>query len=146
MAVNDQLKEEALDVYLKRGTKAAADHAGVTVRTIARWAADAGMSGPNDEKAMLGHQEAARITQVWGDYREREAMAAGAAAAHLRNQIIEASDDRDAPLLRARAISYGVLIDKAELLSGKATSRVEVWAQTELDAELRRLVEQLETQ
>jgi len=46
--------------------------------------------------------------------------------------------------LQSLAISYGIMIDKAELLSGNATERVETWARGELDHNLKELVEEFE--
>lgn len=42
------------------------------------------------------------------------------------------------------AVVYGIMIDKAELLSGNATERIETWAQTEVDRELHQLVAEME--
>jgi len=46
--------------------------------------------------------------------------------------------------LQSLAVSYGIMIDKAELLSGNATERVETWARGELDHNLKELVEEFE--
>jgi len=46
--------------------------------------------------------------------------------------------------LQSLAVAYGILVDKAELLSGNATERIETWATSEVDTSLRELVTEME--
>ena len=106
------------------------------------------------------------MSEVWAEYRSKEAAASGATASRLRNAILEQvegepiMEDRTAddgtPIqvqvgvrisgrnLQSLAVSYGIMIDKAELLSGNATERIESFAVTEADLALRDLVVQME--
>jgi len=143
----DAQKQEAVTAYTKHGTAEAARQTGADPRTITRWANAAGvMSQDNTQKTSKARAAATqRVTINWGDYRSQEATSAGSAATRLRRQLVEASDNENANLLRARTIAYGVLIDKAELLSGQATERIEVWAESEVDRELKQAMNELES-
>ncbi|MCP4897339.1 MAG: hypothetical protein GY906_10245 [bacterium] len=142
----DQQKMAALAMYAKHGTAATVEATGIPRRTILRWASDAGIvaqasSEKTSEARAVSSQQA---TEAWGDYREKEALLAGAAASKMRRGIAEASDASNHLLLRARSIAYGIMIDKAELLSGRATSRIEHWAESELDTEIRELMTEMQ--
>jgi len=114
------------------------------------------------------------VAKEWRDYRTAEARGSGAAALAIRRQIMNTAEGtpvrhssgeiimrtvtntktgekREVPYiqvdgrnLQSLAISYGIMIDKAELLSGNATERVETWARGELDHNLKELVEEFE--
>ena len=139
-------RANAVAVWKEHGTAEAERRTGITGRTITRWAKAAGeMSQDMTQKTSTARAHAAeKVALQWGDYRSGEAAQAGAAAAHIRRQVIEASDEGNHLLLRARSISYGILIDKAELLSGNATERIEGWAESELDRDLKSLVNEME--
>jgi hypothetical protein len=47
-------------------------------------------------------------------------------------------------MLRAVVNAYEILINKAEMLSGQATERIAIWAEQDLDRELRELVKEIE--
>lgn len=140
----DAQKADTVKLYDEHGTAETAKRTGINPRTIRRWAARAGhVSEDNAEKTATARAAGAqRVIQAWGDFREAEAMSAGAAAIRAREAIVAAIDDLEtsAGEAKALAITYGILIDKAELLSGNATERVEVWAESEVDAELRAMV------
>lgn len=145
----DDQKAEALALHLEHGTAEASRRTGIPSRTIIRWAGETGQTAQaNAEKTQAARaQGAQQVSAMWADYRSREAAAAGGAAANARRAIHAAIEDggtnyaRDAKDL---AVVYGILIDKAELLSGNATTRIETWAQTELDRDLRSLVVEME--
>lgn len=81
----------------------------------------------------------------WADYRSKEAIAAGATANRLRQEIrTRVENGVDGKDLQAIATAYGILIDKAEKLSNQATERIEVWAESEVDRELREAITELE--
>ena len=131
-------KARAVAIYQTQGSAQAAETLGVSKRTILTWAKDAGATSREGAKRTA---EASRVQRAWGDFREGEALAAGEAAGTLRGKVLDADKSRDA---KDWAIAYGIFIDKAELLSGRATSRVETWAESEVDAELRRGVREFE--
>jgi hypothetical protein len=122
---------------------------GTTDRTIRRWAAAAGaieaVPDAVEKTAAARAAAAERVSRSWADFREQEALASGALAARLRAEIRSRVDagaqGRD---VQALAVSYGILVDKAELLSGQATSRIEVWAESEVDRELREAIAEME--
>lgn len=64
-------------------------------------------------------------SRKWSNRRSAEADAAGITAARARRAIVDAIEVTDDKMTRAAAIAYGVLIDKAQLLSGDATARVD---------------------
>lgn len=74
-------------------------------------------------KATAAATDAARLR--WANRRLEEADAAGVTAAVARQRIVKALDGNDEKMVRASAIAYGILIDKAQLLSGDATARYE---------------------
>lgn len=140
----DAQKAAALDLYPEHGTAETSRRTNIPARTITRWARDAGlMSQANAEKTSEARAAGAeRVAQAWGDFREAEAMGAGATAIRLREAIMKALADPKSTAVDAKnlAITYGILIDKAELLSGQATERIEHWVESDVDAELRALV------
>ncbi len=68
----------------------------------------------------------AAVKATWAQRAQDEADAAGVYASLARQAIRTALDDRDAQMVRATAIAYGILIDKAQLLSGGSTARTEM--------------------
>lgn len=63
---------------------------------------------------------------AWLERQGEEADAAGVYAVRARQAIREALDAKEPQMVRAAAVAYGILIDKAQLLSGGSTSRAEV--------------------
>lgn len=138
----DQDKEHALNLYTQHGATHAANETGISRRTILRWANDAGLvSQANQEKTTQARAAAAeKVATEWADFRSGEAVNAGASAANIRSAIrnrVAAGDPRG---VRDLAVAYGIMIDKAELLSGHATERVETWAESDVDRELREAI------
>lgn len=85
--------------------------------------------------------QAARVK--WAQRRSEEADAAGITAAVARQQIVTALRSNDPAMTKAAAIAYGVLIDKAQLLAGEATTRTEHVTVDAVDAEIARLEAEL---
>jgi len=140
MAVyTDELKTEAIRIYQEAGAAEAARQTGASTRSVLNWASEAGVvSQAGQEKTAEARAVGAdRVANAWADFRAQEALAAGAAANRMRREALDASTERNASLLRARVVAYGIFIDKAELLSGQATQRIQVWAESELDREIR---------
>lgn len=147
-AYTDQEKTEALDIWAADGTAEAERQTGISARTITRWANAAGlMSQDRTEKTSDARAAAAeRVALEWADYRSREAVSAGALAARAREVIRHALED-DLPNgrnIQSLVTAYGILIDKAEKLSGQASERIEVWSESEVDRELRDAMSALE--
>jgi len=140
-------REAALALYTQHGAAEASRRSGIPDRTILSWAKAAGITAgadPEKTRAMTA-AHAERVQRTWADFRENEALAAGAAANVLRTRIRDlVASEAPGREVQAHAIAYGILIDKAELLSGQASQRIEVWAQTELDVELRGLIVKME--
>lgn len=149
MQYTDEQRQQAVELYQSIGPKAAARQTGISDRTIQRWAKGEGVLADvadNEEKTRAARAaNAERVSRAWGDFREQEALSSGALAARLRAEIRDRVDaGGEGKDIRDLAVTYGILIDKAELLSGQATSRIEVWAESELDQELRGLVSEME--
>lgn len=146
MTYTDEQKHQVLTLWPELGTAETERTTGVPARTLLRWVNDAGlMTHANQEKTSEARAASAeRVTNAWGDFRAQEALAAGAAANRMRREALEASTERNATLLKARVVAYGIFIDKAELLSGQATQRIQVWAESEIDRDLREAMAELE--
>ncbi len=168
----DEQKAHAVDLYRESGASAAARSTGIPSRTITRWANSAGaVSQASREKTETARAAAAeQVAKDWQSYRSAEARGSGAAAFAIRKTIMAAAegtpvvgpsgevlirkiqdDGTEIPYLKvdgrnlqSLAVSYGIMVDKAELLSGNATERVETWARGELDHNLKELVEEFE--
>ncbi len=156
-------KAEALRLWSEHGTAETARRTDINSRTIIRWASAAGMVSQDSTQKMTAarNEAAARVSEVWADYREKEAAAAGATASRLRTALLEQvegepileriGDDEvqvgtlvNGRNLQSLAVAYGILVDKAELLSGHATERIETWGMDETDRSLRELVSEME--
>ena len=136
-------RQHATTLYTEVGTAEASRQTGIPTRTIKDWANKDGIVAQADTQKTheMRAVNAERVQRAWGDFREEQAMNAGATAANLMGKARNAEKSRDA---KDWAIAYGIFIDKAELLSGRATSRIETWAESEVDAELRRVVKEFE--
>lgn len=141
-------RAEALHLYQEHGAVDASTRTGIPRRTISRWATRAGVVPQvNREKTEAARAVAAeKVATVWADFRSREATASGATAAAIRAVIRYQLQEHpeNGRNLQSLAIAYGIMIDKAELLSGQATARIEVWAESELDRDLRALIDEME--
>lgn len=146
MVYTVEQKAQVIEIWPNNGTAETARVTGVHERTIIRWVTEAGLMS-EDRREKTADMRAAGAEQVarsWADFRSQEALAAGAAANRMRREVLEASEEKNANLLKARIIAYGIFIDKAELLSGQATQRIQVWAESEVDRELREAIAELE--
>ena len=144
----DAQREHAVDLAAEHGPTEASKLLDIPRRTISDWMKKAGVEPPqaNTEKTTKARAVAAeRVATAWADYRENEATAAGATANRIRQEIRKRVDDgADGSDIRHLATAYGILVDKAEKLSDRATQRIEVWSESELDRDLRTLVAEME--
>lgn len=145
----DAQREHAVTLAAEHGPTHASKALDIPRRTISDWMKKAGVEPPqaNTKKTTNARAVAAeRVATEWSDFRAREATAAGAAANRLRREIMARveSGRAEGPDIRSFATAYGILIDKAEKLSDRATQRIEVWAESELDRDLRSLVNEME--
>jgi hypothetical protein len=142
----DEQRQQVLTMWPELGTAETERLTGVEARTVLRYVTEAGlMTADRQERTAEARAAAAeRVTNQWADFRASEALAAGAAANRMRREALEASAERNANLLKARVVAYGIFIDKAELLSGQATQRIQLWAESEVDRDLRAAMEQME--
>lgn len=143
MGFSAEFRGAAVALAEEVGTAEAARRVGVTARTINRWQPPSADRSEKTAEARAGGAQ--RIATQWADYRSKEAAAAGATANRLRREIVARLEaGQSGNDLRSLAIAYGILVDKAELLSDRATQRIEMWAESELDRELRSLISQVE--
>ena len=125
MAMTPEQRQPFLDQLADGGSATAiAKAAGVTTRTLYRWAKDAGIdvagrhtTPPKTEAA----NEATR--QAWAARRVDLADRIGVAVDKALDACVTALDSGQARNAQSAAITLGTLIDKAQLLSGAATSR-----------------------
>jgi hypothetical protein len=157
----EEQRQQVLTMWPEMGTAETERLTGVEARTILRYVNEAGlMTHDKQEKTTAARAAAAeRVTNAWADFRSAEALAAGAAANRMRREALEASAAATNPdgtwphpqivtaqagLLRARVVAYGIFIDKAELLSGQATQRIQVWSESEVDRDLKAAMAEME--
>lgn len=160
-------RTEAVAAYTEHGATKASEQLDIPKRTILDWARTAGVI------AQAGTQQthearaanAEKVQAAWGDYREREALGAGNQAVFLRARLREAVESNKtlvdaatdgtskveprlihavAQHISALNRSYGTAIDKAELLSGRATARIEEWSDSEVTQKIRSSVRDME--
>lgn len=119
----EEERRNALALVGEHGRAEASRRTGVTTRTLNRWARDAGITSRD---AILKTRAATEAARAASDRRyeqtRQELRDEFAEAARYLAQRAKAADDRHkSGVMTAAAIA----IDKAELLSGRATSRQE---------------------
>jgi hypothetical protein len=120
-------RSEALQLLRDQvGTQETARRTGVPAPTLSRWAAAEGIESPNAERTASAN-EATRL--AWVQRRGQLVDRLGDVSAEL----LEKARNADAREAQAFMTAVAIGVDKAQLLSGSATSRHEV-----LDAQRRR--------
>jgi hypothetical protein len=120
---SEEQRLEALELYKQHGPSEASRRTGAPVKTIASWAARAGVQTSAPQKAADAIE---RQRLNWASQRLIEADAAGTDASEVRNKMLTLVRDEQTQKAQQLATVYGVLVDKAQLLSGSATSRSEI--------------------
>lgn len=141
-------RSRAMEIYREHGPAQAARRLGIPYETIRRWARDAGevkpSQTPHEQTAQAHAMATTRVAAKWADMRVEEADNAGDAARLARERILDVLVTDDHQMLRAVVNAYEILINKAEMLSGQASERIAIWAESDLDRELKGLVKTLE--
>ena len=119
---SEEQRRNALALYKEHGPSKASRQCGIPQKTISSWAKRGGVQSdaPQKTKAAV---EAARLK--WAERRTDEANEAGHDAQSVRLMMLALAMDEQTKKAQELATVYGVLIDKAQLLSGSATSRTE---------------------
>ncbi len=112
-------REHALDLYAKDGPAAAARATAIPPGTIRSWAKRSGAQPLRDEQTRAA-SAAARLT--WEQRRAELTVRLGEVAAGLLERAAAGEAQEAKALMTACAIG----IDKAELLAGHATARLDV--------------------
>jgi transposase-like protein len=132
-------RTQALELYRTDGPTAVQAQLGIPKATVTDWAQSSGVRTVRNEKTAAA-VEAKRVK--WEDRRLELAHEMGRVAAKaLKRAERELADGtgRDA---QAYATTMAILIDKAQLLTGAATSRHE--HTSSVDAEIERLTRELD--
>lgn len=153
MVYTDQQREAALAAYVEHGSAEAARRLDIPARTIRYWANQAELTQARAEKT-----EAAREMLALRHAEMREEL-----RVRLLEKALDALDRMDATHIDYRgkdarkvewdvapagafkdyATGAAILIDKYRLEMGEHTARAEVTSETAIDAEVRRLVDEL---
>jgi transposase-like protein len=115
-------KTQALAAYAEVGPAEAARRTGIPSPTIRKWAQRAGVTG-DDPRTRLATL-AAGVS--WEKRKTELADLTGAAAHVVLAHMVAAAERGDGQTARGLAVAYGVTVDKAQLLAGGATSRIEM--------------------
>lgn len=129
-------RTEALALYLDHGPAEASRRCGVPAGTIRQWALRAGKKSPRAARAVAG-AEAARLT--WAARKAEVALRSGEAAAEFLERAVGTPKAREgSDWMRA----YALAVDKAQLLDGGATGRVEL-TESEVRAGVQKIRDEL---
>lgn len=147
---SQKARETALAIYRDQGPAAAAKETGINGGTIRKWASEAGVTDDREKRTQAAIEAAARDA---AEKREKLKVECRTRALDLLERFNRSHEyfvgkdgDRvalDAPQagdIKDYAIAIGVLIDKAELLDGRATSREEHRNVDQLDREIEQLM------
>jgi len=119
------VRAEALHLYAEVGPAEAARRLDLPAGTVRSWAKRAGVTGERTKQATAA-VEAARLT--WSQRKAELVTRTGEAAADFLERSIAAAEAGDTRDVRDLVNAFGVAVDKAQLLDGEATERVEVSA------------------
>jgi len=133
---SDEQRAEALRLYEEVGPAEASRRCGVPNATIRSWASRAGLGNSGEPKTLPARQ---RALERWETRRLTAADEFGDAAAQMREHALKAAKAKDEKMLRASAVAAGIFTDKAQLLSGNPTERLDWAKQATSDERAQRL-------
>ncbi len=132
----EKARADALRLYVEHGPAEASRRTGIPAATIRKWAEQAGRASTRSQSAAVACR-AARLT--WAQRRAEVAVRAGEAAGEFLERAVGAERPRDA---RDAMAAFSMAVDKAQLLDGAATERLEV-SEDEQRAWVRRMRDEL---
>lgn len=134
----DAQRQEALALYREHGPAEASRRTGIPGATIRSWAHRSGEEASEGAGRTRAATEAARLS--WAQRRAQLCDATGSVAAEVLDRIRASKKANDA---RALAQTYGVLVDRAQLLDGGVTGRLEVSGPEDLREKVQSLRDDL---
>lgn len=148
----DEQKRKALELYRTDGPTAVQEQLGIPKSTVRQWARKAGVCTVRVAKTHAATEAAAADNAV---HREALKLEARVRALDLIDRMERAHvefvgkdgrretlDKATATACREYAVAAGILIDKAELLDGRATGRMDFRNMDQIDRELERMLEE----
>ena len=114
-------KAKALKLYPEVGATEAARACGVHRNTVIAWAKQAGLVTTHGREKVAAAHEATKLR--WEERRQALVHEIGEVASLLLEVVREKAESRDLRNVAAGTTAFGTLVDKAQLLSGGATSR-----------------------
>jgi hypothetical protein len=129
-------REEALRLYRDLGPAETGRQLDIPAGTVRQWALRAGLTDSRHATARAG---TAAARQTWAQRRAEMTVRLGEIAAEFLERAIKASKSRDSINYMGSASRA---IDRAQLLDGGATGRLEV-SEPEARAEVRRMRDEL---
>jgi hypothetical protein len=132
-------RTQALELYRTDGPRAAAATTGIPLGTITSWAKNAGIRTRAIENAAACVQA---TSLKWEERRIGLAHEMGRVAELAISRAVDELDHGKARDAQAFATTAAILVDKAQLLTGAATSRHETVSN--VDAEIERLSAELD--
>lgn len=162
MAWDQKTRQQAIDLYVTDGASEAARQTGVPVRTVRRWASEAGLAAARNENLTNGAEQLAllhqhrreeirsRLLDIGLDLLDRiEAPhekivtlsgmpGVGAMVERVPLELPDASD------VKSYAVAFGVILDKYRLEMGEHTTHARTEGTDDVDRRIRQLVDEHE--
>lgn len=136
----DEQKATALALYDARGAVYASSETGIPQGTIQSWATREQRTG---QRTAAAHAQAEAQTAAWSVRRGKLGEALADDIDRARAAYLEAIDARKASDARTFGVLFGVLIDKADKLTGVDRARVDTRTPDEIIREANELMDEL---
>lgn len=133
-------RQAALELYLEHGAAEASRRTGIAANTISQWARRAGVTMTRANRTAAA-TEAAKL--AWAERRATMVDDMGQVATMALERARAEVAGGDLKGAKDAALTMAILVDKAQLLSGAATGRHEHVTVDSIDAEVKRLADQL---
>jgi hypothetical protein len=137
----DTEKSEALTVYEQCGPCHAAEVLGIPKGTIMGWAIEAGVRTRSIENKSAAVKAS---SLAWEQRRLELAHEMGAAADQALAEARAQLDEHATSKAKDAALTMAIMVDKAQLLTGAATSRTDHTSGATVDDEVAALVKELD--